>query len=187
MTTATYNDCVRVEVSSWPSLASWLELQSDCGQFAMLPQGKGVLADLQALVGDGLFVERGMPVRCEFKVEERWTGNVFLETWSNRSRFKLGWLYLCQSDLLVFYFKDQAKLYACRTLDLKRWVFGVDEPGNRHRLREAKQRKTEQRNDTWGLLCPIRMLTDPDGIKIHKWSLEEGTWTRETPRLSRTS
>jgi hypothetical protein len=178
MSTATYEDCVRVEVSSWPALASWLELQSDCGQFAMLPQGRGILADLQRLVGDGLYIRHGEPVRVEFKVEQVWTGNLFLETWSNRSRFKLGWLYTCNSDLLVFYFRDAAELYVTRTHDLKAWVFGQGEDiGHRCELKEVKQRKTEQRNDTWGLLAPcFRLFQD---IKIHRWALKEGTWRRE--------
>ena len=183
MTTATYADSCRIEASSWPALASWLELQSDSGRCILTTPGKGIRHDIQRLIGDGAFESNGELVSVEFKVESRFTGNLFLETWSNRSRFKLGWLYTCQSDLLAFYFRDAADLYAMRTHALKAWVFGTDEErhrGNRHQLKEVKQRKTEQRNDTWGLLCPVYMLTNRyEGITHHRWCLERDGWKRE--------
>ncbi len=116
---------------------------------------------LQMMTGDFLAkVEKNFVVAVEVKVEqEDRYGNLFLETWSNRSRWRRGWLDKCEADELWYYFLDEKELYICNIGNLKQWAFGSgDEAGRIYDFKEACQRKREQKNDTWGRCVPIDVL-----------------------------
>lgn len=88
----------------------------------------------------------------EFKAEEKWTGNLFLESWSNRP-IKKGWMYTNPADYLFYHFLDKDICYGFLFSKLKEYYLD-----NVYRYRHVPQGKTEQRNNTWGLLVPIEDL-----------------------------
>jgi hypothetical protein len=103
----------------------------------------------------------------EIKIEEVVSPNFFIETWSNRNledrgkHIELGsnpgWLFHSRADILLYYFLNSDDLYVIDLWKLKRWAFGNGErPGRIYQFHEAKQRKREQKNDTWGRLVPVR-------------------------------
>lgn len=97
----------------------------------------------------------------ELKVEQRHTGNFFIETWSNKHRLNQGWLYKCTADRLFYLFLDRPdKLYSINIRKLQAWLFETQE-NNQQRLwqfAEKKQGKYDQKNDTWGVLIPVLRL-----------------------------
>lgn len=133
---------------------------------------KGTLAKwLQESVGDALLMREERLYAVELKAERKHTGNLFLETWSNRNLENRashaergqspGWLMKIRADLLLYYFLDKDVLYSIDVLSLKRWVFGRgDGTGmwGSGKLRECRQGQYAQLNDTWGVLAPISQL-----------------------------
>lgn len=102
----------------------------------------------------------------EAKTEEKHTGNLFLEVWSNRTMEKPGWLYKSRADSLWYYFLDSDRLYRLNFRKLRVWAletFGtapwLPNPGIEKRY-ELKQTRSDQLNDTWGRCVPIRELTE---------------------------
>lgn len=99
-------------------------------------------------------------VAIEVKCEQRFTGNLFLETWSNRSRCTPGWLLTSRADWLWYYFLDTSQLYSIRLPALRAWAVGSGESqGGIYAYPERVQGKREQANDTWGRIVPISKLS----------------------------
>lgn len=148
---------------------------------------KGRLARfMQEQIGDLLMNDRnGKLWSVEVKSEQRFTGNLFLETWSNRNLDDLfrhaevgsnpGWLHKSRADILFYHFLDHDKLYVFNLFALKRWAFnepsqvrassaedaaGFKGPllGRIYDFREIRQSKYKQMNDTWGRIVPIKVL-----------------------------
>lgn len=144
---------------------------------------KGTLAKwLQETAGDVMVnTPDGRLWTVELKTERKWTGNLFLETWSNRNLnvkadhamygSNPGWLAKLRADLLLYYFLDADILISLDLFELKRWAFGYLEnsehvAGNLYRcngsgeqeFRERPQGVYRQANDTWGRLVPVRTL-----------------------------
>jgi hypothetical protein len=141
-----------------------LELISFNGRYVRTDKGP-LSRSLQERIGDVLYNSDDTEVwSVEIKGEREHTGNLFIETWSNRSRFNRGWLDKLDADLLLYYFLDTKDLYAIRLQKLRAWAFGgswgaAEYPhGNIYRFREVKQRRWEQLNDTWGRLVPIETV-----------------------------
>ena len=139
---------------------------------------KGVLARfLQITVGDALLNDRAGAVwSVEIKAEERHTGNLFLETWSNKNLNEkpsyalrgstMGWLFSCRADLLHYYFLDTDDLYVIPLFRLKRWAFGANKSAGRiYDFPEVGQAKYSQLNDTHGRLVPIETIRQEVGLK----------------------
>lgn len=168
MDATAYDQCCRVEQSGLPRVLAWLEAQSDGGRLVLT--NKGPLSQfLQETVGDAVVQAQGSAWGCEFKVEQRWTGNLFLETWSNRKWFRLGWLFTLQTDALLYYFEDTKTLVSVPFMRLKRWAFeGDNGTGNVYAYRERKQAKYDQRNDTWGRCVPVEVIVAATEAKVHK-------------------
>jgi hypothetical protein len=98
------------------------------------------------------------PFTFEMKAEERHTGNLFIETWSNRSERNPGWLYTCRAEYLFYVFTDKGLVYRLAFGSFFHWLVG-HETGSQHprldRYPELPQRKCVQLNDTWGRLVPV--------------------------------
>lgn len=177
-----FDDARTVEARSLLALRPFLEETQ--GSFVLT--GKGHLArHLQDTIGDLLLNDRqGRVWAVEMKAEQKWTGNLFLETWSNRNLedqanhaycgSKPGWLYHTQADLLFYHFLDVDRLVILNVFALKRWAFRdprqqlseVNSRGERRGLHGRvydfevkKQGKYQQLNDTWGSLVPVSALT----------------------------
>lgn len=148
-------------VRLWP----YLESISHDGKFIMTTNGT-LAKRFQASVGDVLVA--GPDHSCwaiEIKVEQKHTGNLFLETWSNRNLEQrdqhalrgsnVGWLFKLVGDRLLYLFLDTNDLYSIDIYSLKRWAFVA---GGIYSCREVEQASYDQLNDTWGRLAPISQL-----------------------------
>ena len=163
-------------------LKPWLLEQSDSG--AVVWTTKGALhRELQEDFGDVLFNTPGEQVWCaELKVEERWTGNLFLEVWSNRNLesrdnhtrlgSNVGWMLKQKADLLFYYFLDVDRLLVMPLFQLKRWAFGYgDIVGQIWKYDQKKQGRYQQMNDTWGAIVKVSDLQGK--VRVRQFSLKQ--------------
>jgi hypothetical protein len=166
-----------VEARALLRLEPFIQEKSDGGRFVRTDKGR-LAPFIQETIGDYMVNCSDQIFSIEIKAEERFTGNLFLETWSNRNLddpashamrgSNPGWLLKLRSDLLFYYFLDADRLYVINTLSLKRWAFGHkgsvahlyegDLDGSAM-FREVAQSKYQQLNDTWGRLVPLERLT----------------------------
>lgn len=110
---------------------------------------------LQKVYGD--FIARWKTGKCKFvevKVEREHTGNLFIESWSNRSHGTHGWLDTCRANWFWYYFLESDSLYCFELPRLREWLFD----GRIERYRFVRQGKYDQINDTWGYLVPVADL-----------------------------
>jgi hypothetical protein len=155
-------------------------LEKSDGRFVLFDKGPLAKA-LQETSGDGVFSIKGdREYFVEMKVEEEHTGNLFLETWSNRNlkdrdnHARLGsnpgWLHKQVADLLLYYFLDTDRLYIFDLFKLKRWAFVAPgkngHPGRIWDYPEREQRRRNQRNDTHGRLVPLTDLVVEPGYRL---------------------
>lgn len=145
---------------------------------------KGVLAKwLQECVGDVLMMNGDEVQAVEIKTEREHTGNLFLETFSNRNLESRashaergqnpGWMFKIKSDLLLYYFLDRDWLYTLDVFELKRWFFGSGDKAGAFgsgAYREKRQGRFVQMNDTWGLCVPLRILRDELPKGAMRWT-----------------
>ena len=135
--------------------------------FAKVTPVEGVRG--QAIYGDYLCLSHeGHAVVVEVKAEQRWTGNLFIETWSNYRWRNPGWSIKCEADELWYYFQDARPeyevLYVLNWPVFKVWAF--EQEGLR-RFKEVRQERTAQKNVTFGCLVNIDLLQrelPPGGI-----------------------
>lgn len=162
-----------VEAKGMAVLGPFLKERSD-GRLVLLDKGPLARALQQESFGDAILrAKDGSARSVEIKCEDRHTGNLFLETWSNKnldsrddySRYgpNPGWLMTSRADLLFYYFLDVDRLYVIDMLKLKRWAFGhyqgkYQRGGRISDFREEPQGKYVQANDTWGRLVPLEVL-----------------------------
>lgn len=176
-----FEDAKSVEAKSLLSLRPFLEETQ--GRYVLT--NKGAASKLiQETLGDILFNDRnGRLWSVEMKAERRWTGNLFLEVWSNRNLVdaenhsgrgsKPGWLLTTGADLLFWHFLDADKLVILNMLALKRWAFMtpsralsepngrgecVQKPGRIWDFEEKVQSVHAQLNDTRGRIVPVAVL-----------------------------
>lgn len=169
-----------VEARSMALLAPFLE---EAGNNWVVTE-KGTMGRyLQEVAGDLLLNDRRGRLWCvECKAEERYTGNLFVETWSNRNLedpqshadrgSNLGWIWKSRADLLFYHFLDADALYVVNLFHLKRWAFRDPSKLRGERVNgradfmvgrlfdfpERGQSKYNQLNDTHGRLVPISIL-----------------------------
>lgn len=116
---------------------------------------------VQKVCGDYLASQKGKARYIEIKAEkENIWGNVFIETWSNKSRRTLGWFHACQADWLWYYFLASRELYIWQMVHLRQWARSLAENGQPRLFTypEKQQRRYEQLNDTWGHPVPMSVL-----------------------------
>lgn len=176
--------------------------EKTAGRYVFTEQGRQSEA-FQKLFGDLIANFRANVMHIvECKAEERYTGNVFLELWSN---FNIaaepglhyfshgptpGWLTKVHADLLFYHFIDVDKLFVFKLPELQRWAFlgetkrmsDPDLTGVRHQMqgrvfdfRVVPQTKSDQRNLTLGALVPIRVLKKELGAAMKETSVKQMT------------
>ena len=123
---------------------------------------------LQKIVGDFIVVQEGRKRAIELKAEAKYTGNVFLETWSNRPEFTFGWLWTTRADYLFYYFTDNHSLYVIDLPALQRWAV----EGGIYQYPEKPQGKYDQINYTWGRVVPLIALQTAR-IPIKRFTAED--------------
>ena len=171
-----FADACLVEQRDMSVLLPFLESRAYRGQ--VIQVAKGPLArHFQRSFGDLLIATGpGAVASVEIKVQRRWTGNLFLEVWSNRNLDDRGshiergstpgWLVTCRADVVGFHFLDADTVLFLPLFRLQQWAFGVgDQPGRIYAFPERTQRRYAQRNDTWGRIVPVDVLAAEVGMK----------------------
>lgn len=134
----------------------------------------------QREIGD-FIVRRGDGVwaMVEVKTERRHTGNLFLETWSNRCTDnewrRDGWMFTLKADTVLFFFLDAACCYSVPLRGLREWAL---EHGNLYRYPERTvwmSRNGRQRNNTVGHPVPVADLRRGRLVSEFRRT-EPGTW-----------
>lgn len=167
-----------VEAEAMVRLRPWLREYAENGQYVVT--SKGTLAPfIQEIIGDMAFNRRGDErlYSVELKAERKWTGNLFLETWSNKNLecrsshaergSNYGWLFKLRADLLFYYFLDTDRLYIFDFFRLKQWAFGRSGAAGRiYDFPEKGQGRYQQLNDTHGRIVPLDVLHREVGWKL---------------------
>lgn len=117
----------------------------------------------------------------ELKTEQKFTGNLFIETWSNRSfgRQRQGWIYTSKADFLVTVFIDVKAAVVVRMSQLFAWCFELQ------RLRQYAEHTVKQSlngqqlNKTTGVPVSIDALSR--GIEVKCFRFTQGKWQKVTP------
>lgn len=176
--TSAFAECCAIERRGVAQLEPLLRMWCADGRFVFTDKGR-LSPELQREYGDAFATNRnGELAAIEFKVEqEERYGNFFLETWSNRSRRKTGWMYNLRADWLWYFFDDTKHLYTINFPKLQEWAFDVDlgreVRGKLFTYPERAQSKYDQKNDTWGRCVPIVDIIAAVGLK--KWRVHDGT------------
>lgn len=128
---------------------------------------------LQSVWGDYTIFKGDQPYGIELKAEaSNRHSNFFLETWSNRRWYTLGWLFKLRGDSLFYYFVEEKELWTIKIPALQSWAFGSDElAGQVYKYPEKKQAKYDQKNDSWGRCVPIAVLQKELGDAIKQFKL----------------
>ena len=148
-------ECSKVEREGLNRLLPMIQQKAHKGRFVLTSKGR-LAPILQKTIGDMVMNTNDEYFQSvEIKTERDHTGNLFLETWSNRHWNTDGWMRTLDADFLWYYFLDTDDLYVMRFAEeLKPWF-----SENERRFREVKQRKTQQMNDTWGRLVSVTVLS----------------------------
>ena len=174
-----FDNARQIELAGKEDLVRFLEAQACSGRVVLTDKGP-LSTFLQETVGDAVMNDRQMDTwGVEFKIEEKHTGNLFLETWSNLARRNPGWTVKLNADILLYYFLDCKHLYSISFQRLAKWAFGDSDafrqdqrvigrsPGRIYDFPERKQRKRDQRNDTWGRVVPVTTLEKEIGLRAY--------------------
>ena len=158
-----FDDCRSIEERSMAVLRPFIRQRAYDGQYVVT--AKGPLArELQVSAGNVLFNGPGDAVYgIEIKAELcNQHGNLFLETWSNRARFTVGWLYTLKTDILLYHFIEDDEVWRLPFGRLREWAF---HEGRIYAFPERRQMKHSQPNDTWGRCVPTAVLEREAGAR----------------------
>lgn len=115
----------------------------------------------QKSLGDAIRIKHGQYKTVEYKIEEKWTGNLYVEEWSNKSKDEKlypstpGWLNTCNSDYIWYYFCDKRMLYTTKPSRLRKLIEEND-------FKMLKQKKHKQKNESWGYIVPVKYFRSFD-------------------------
>lgn len=164
-----------VETAANSVLLPYLRGKAHKNQIVVFGAGR-MAAELQK-TADLVFQKDEKTFYClEIKAEQsNKSGNLFLETWSNKSRLNPGWLVKSRADYLLYYFVDSDELYRVSLPALQRWAFACDENHreNISRYPEKKQSKYDQLNDTWGACVPLSEIGRHVGFRLSRPKLDD--------------
>lgn len=150
------------------------------GRFVLIEKGP-LAKDLQETIGDVLMTHRqtGRLVSVEIKAEQKYTGNFFVECWSNLNLDNAesweargsnpGWAWKLHPGLLFYYFLDTDSLYIIKGYRLWHWMHMQKSRSAAvgatriHDFRRCCVR-SDQLNDTWGHLVPVDVIRDEVGF-----------------------
>lgn len=134
-----------IEKIAIDELLPWLRMRSE--RVDEVPSG----LFLQKVCGDFIVTRAAKQYGVELKAEAKFTGNLYLETWSNRPELTFGWLWTSRADWLFYFFTDNHSLYVINLPALQQWAV----EGHIYKYPERPQAKYDQLNYTYGRIVPI--------------------------------
>lgn len=163
-----FEQASQVSAESWRIIQPLIQQRAFQGRYVVTSKGR-IAKELQASVGDVLFNSDEETIwSIELKAERKPSRNLFLEAWSNRERFKAGWMWTLDADLLMYHFLASDDLYCIDFRRLKRWFHDCQQ-GDRPPWTQWPQKEQgiyTQRNDTWGVLVPIERIGNAVGYDL---------------------
>src|SRR5215510_326269 len=149
---SSFRDALLVEQRGMAALLPFLESRAWRGHVIQI--AKGPLArTFQRSFGDLVIATGpGAAASVEVKVQRRWTGNAFLEVWSNKNLNDRGsyvergstpgWMITCRADVLALHFLDIDTVHFLPFFRLQQWAFGIGEvPAGIYDFPERCQRR----------------------------------------------
>lgn len=136
--------------------------------------------ELQTNVGDFLVKYSDSETHTiEVKAEESCLyGNIFIETWSNRTHRTPGWICKLTCSRLFYFFCEERWLLSFDFERLRFWAF---REGRMYDFKEKCQKKRNQLNDTWGHCVPVSVLVSEVKPKQFFFEGEYGNVSRQIP------
>jgi len=161
-----FEEACAIERKGVRAVSRFLKRAAYDGRFVWLLKGR-MARHLQATVGDAIVnTDERTFWTVEVKTEQRYTGNLFIETWSNRD-FKRGWLFSLRADLLLYYFLDRDELYILPLPRLQAWASDGDiESARLMQFRLVAQKARKQLNETCGHIVPLSVLRREVGYRL---------------------
>ena len=105
--------------------------------------------------GDCFHIPSGEYHEWKFEKFEKY-GNFFFETFSNKSRNTVGWMFKSMEAKYLWYgFLNIGKVYLFDFIKLKEWF-----KENHLSYKEKEQNKYDQYNDTWGRPVSIKIMKE---------------------------
>ena len=135
---------------------------------------------LQRTIGDYLVpCVDGKLESYDVKTEREYTGNLFVETWSNRAAGvweKLGWIYTLRSDYLMAIYLDVKAAFVIPYGPLYEWCItsGNLYVGNYRERLVHRSANGQQRNQTIGYPVPFSHIVDKLRIQCLRYFPEAG-------------
>jgi len=157
----------RIEQEGIRDIEKFLRSRTDLYKDVIrLFEGQGV-REVNERCGDfACTTTEGKTIFIDVKVEMKYTGRLFLETWSNLGHNR-GWLDKVSADFIIYYFRDRGVFYLIDFPKLRTWAFGDREKvGRLEHFKELKQGKYIQRNTTCGRVVPISVIRDEVGCRV---------------------
>jgi hypothetical protein len=118
----------------------------------------------------------------EVKTERRHTGNLYLETWSNRTTNnewrRDGWMFTLQTDLIAFVFLDAEVGYLMSFSKLKDWAITEGKMYKFPERTPALSLEGGQMNNTVGHVVPIADVCADMRVAEYRRNASSGVWTR---------
>lgn len=174
--------CQEFERLSRKQLEPFLEAQSHEGRLVFTDKGR-LSKELQKSYGDVFLNSSGSQKLFAVEIKSERSnkhGSFFLETWSNLSRFTLGWMFTLNADILLYHFYDDGLLYSIPFQELKDWAF---RKRRIYSYQERPQSQHQQLNDTWGRCCSVDDVISE--VRCNCYQLMNGEWCRDfTPQES---
>lgn len=131
--------------------------------------------DAQRYWGDYLIDNGHETVVWEVKTEREYTGNLYLESFSNAHpgpHQRPGWLVTSHADRLAIVFLDRRIAMILDRKKLQDWFIG----GSMYGEYPARPPRDPQRNLTLGYLVPWRKIPHPDVLLCCLHFHESGEW-----------
>lgn len=178
-----YSETSKIGAKGVRLILPFLKETSLDGQLVTTDKGR-LSEELQKKYGD-IFMNNssGNIIAVEVKTEvEQKTQNFFLETWSNRSRRTVGWMFALDADILIYLFWDTKTFYSIPFKKLQVWSFDkasrLSLTGRIYDYIEKPMKKYDQLNDTYGRCVPIADIEREVGFRRYRqvagiWKLDD--------------
>lgn len=154
----TYQDNLTTERTGAQVISDYLEMKTGNRPIEIVDEHQ------QKWLGDIVTISKSGTTSIELKIEERFTGNLFVELWSNREWGRPGWLFTSEAQVIAFYFKDQDHMVGVELKSLKHWLLNQRD-GKLDNYKQVKAKQTGP-NDTFGAIVPI---SDLRAAHLRKW------------------
>jgi hypothetical protein len=112
-------------------------------------------------------------IALEIKTEEKFTGNLFMETYSNYHTKRLGWLYTCEANILWYMFEDNGIMISMNFQKVKAWLLYDNHIKD---FPEVRQQKYKQDNLTVGRLVPTEAVYSACGWDTVPYRMPLSIW-----------